>query len=127
MIGEDDFESFYDPDEFGGVVTVHEVGKEPRDVAGIFGAPAARGGVYRAGIDPGAAQVRATPDQVQFQMANGSVPRPFLSVRVMVKGKAYVIADVEPIGRFRSLVTMTPDGSRAGADSGELGKWAVLN
>ncbi|RXU06995.1 MULTISPECIES: hypothetical protein [Pseudomonas syringae group] len=127
MIGDDDFESFYDPDEFGGVVTVHEQGKAPRDVPGIFGKPVARGGVFRAGIDPGAAQVRAAPDQLQFQMANSSVPKPFLSVKVVANGKAYLIADVEPLGRFRSLVTMTPDGGRAGSDSGELGKWAVLS
>ena len=127
MIGDDDFASFYDPDEFGDVVTIQESGKAPRTVAGIFGAPKARGGVYRAGIDPGAAQVRAAPDQVQFQMANPDVPRPYQGVEVTVKGRTYIIADVEPLGRARSLVTMTPAGTRVGAPSEGLGKWAVLS
>lgn len=125
MIGADDFASFYDPDEFGGVVTIQEPGKPDRDVAGIFGAPQARGGVFRGGIDPGTAQVRVRPEQVQFQMSNADLPQPYHGVPVSVSGEAYVIAEVSPIGRFRSLVTMTPAGVRESKPAGELGKWAV--
>ncbi|MCF4980747.1 hypothetical protein GIW56_22910 [Pseudomonas gessardii] len=126
MIGADDLADFFDADEFGTVIVVTEQDKPPRDVPGIIGTPLARGSIFRAGIDPGAAQVRVLPDQVQVQVANKDVPRPHQGVKVLVSGRHYVIAETAPIGRLRTLLTMTPDGQRTPPTS-ELGKWAVSN
>lgn len=126
MIGADDLADFFDPDEFGTVIVMTEPGQPPRDVAGIIGTPLARGSIFRAGIDPGAAQVRVLPDQVQVQVANKDVPRPYQGVKVEVSGRSYIIAETAPIGRLRTLLTMTPDGQRP-VPTSELGKWAVSN
>ena len=124
MIGADDFASFFDPDEFGCTAHIVEAGGVRRPVDGIVGAPAARGGVYRAGIDPGAAQVRAAPNQVQLQIPASETPRPWMGVKVIIDQVTYSIADVSPLGRLRSLLTLTPDGKSAGSAQ-EQSKWRL--
>ncbi|MHC8341748.1 head-tail joining protein [Pseudomonas sp. RT6P73] len=124
MIGDDDFATFFDPDEFGCTVQLIEPDRPPRDVDGMFGKPETSGGIYRAGTDPGAAQIRATPNQRHLQLPRGEVPEAWRATKVVTDGVTYSIADVAPLGRLRSLLTLTPFGDRAAAP-GERGKWQV--
>lgn len=124
MIGADDFASFFDPDEFGCAAYIVEAGGARRPVDGIVGAPAVRGGLYRSGIDPGSAQVRVAPNQVQLQIPASETPRPWSGVKVIIDEVTYSIADVSPLGRLRSLLTLTPDGKGTGSAQGQ-GKWRL--
>ena len=124
MIGDDDFATFFDPDEFGCTVQMIEPGRPPRDVDGMFGKPETSGGVYRAGVDPSASQVRAAPKQRHLQLPRREVPEAWKTTKVVAEGLEYSIVDVEPLGRVRSLLTLTPFGDRAAAP-GERGKWQV--
>jgi hypothetical protein len=124
VIGDDDFATFFDPSEFGCTVQLIEPGRAPRDVDGMFGKPETSGGVYRAGVDPSAAMVRGTPKQRHLQLPRGEVPEAWKATKVVADGATYSIADVEPLGRLRSLLTLTPYGDRAAAP-GERGKWQV--
>lgn len=124
MIGDDDFATFFDPDEFGCTVQLIEPGRPPRDVDGMFGKPETSGGVYRAGVDPNASTVRAAPKQRHLQLPRGEVPADWHATKVVADGATYSIADVAPLGRLRSLLTLTPFGDRTAAP-GERGKWQV--
>ena len=124
MIGADDFATFFDPDEFGCTVRLIEPGRPPRDVDGMFGKPETSGGIYRAGVDPNASTVRAAPKQRHLQLPRSEVPADWQSTKVVADDVTYSIADVAPLGRLRSLLTLTPFGDRTAAP-GERGKWQV--
>ena len=122
MIGDDDFASFFDPDEFGCTVQLIEPGREPRKVDGMYGKPGATGALYRAGIDPGAAQVKVKPLKEHLQLGNRDVPINWKITKVVADGVEYSITDVEPVGRVRSVLTLIPFGDRE-AQPVERGKW----
>lgn len=122
MIGDDDFESFFDPDEFGCTVQLIEPGKAPRDVDGMFGKPGASGALYRTGIDPGAAQMKVKPLKEHLQLPTREVPVNWKTARVVSDGVSYSITDVEPLGRVRSVLTLIPFGDRD-AQPVERNKW----
>lgn len=121
MIGADDLDALYDPDEFGCTVQVIEPGREARTVNGMRGAPARSGRQYRSGVDPNAANLRVKPDQVLLQMATAAVPQD-RTAKIVVDGVEYSVGSVEPLGRLRSLLTLVPYGNRA-APAGERGRW----
>lgn len=122
MIGDDDFDSFYDPDEFGCRVQLIEPGREPRSVDGMYGKPGTTGSLYRAGIDPGAAQVKVKPLKTHLQLSNREVPVNWKTTKVVADGVEYSITDVEPFGRVRSVLTLIPFGDRD-AQPAERGTW----
>ena len=124
MIGDGDFASFFDPGEFGCTVQLIEPGRPPRAVGGMFGKPETSGGVYRAGVDPNASTVRATPKQRHLQLPRGEVPGNWQATKVVADDVTYSIVDVAPLGRLRSLLTLTPFGDRSAAP-GERGKWQI--
>jgi len=126
MIGDDDFATFFDPEEFGELAQFIDPGVEPRDVAGIRGAPSKSGGIYRGGIDPGAANVRAVPLQEHFQISNRELPPKWKETKVIFRGAQWSIVNVEPLGRVRTLLTLVPFGDRA-APPGERGTWRASN
>lgn len=121
MIGADDLDALYDPDEFGCTVQVIEPGREARPVNGMLGAPTRSGRQYRSGVDPNAANLRVRPDQVLLQMATAAVPQD-RTAKIVVDGVEYSVGNVEPLGRLRSLLTLVPYGNRA-APAGERGRW----
>jgi len=121
VIGADDLDALYDPDEFGCTVQVIEPGREARQVNGMLGAPARSGRQYRSGMDPNAANLRVRPDQVLLQMATSAVPQD-RTAKIVVDGVEYSVGSVEPLGRLRSLLTLVPYGNRA-APAGERGRW----
>lgn len=122
MIGDDDFGTFFDPDDFGCRVRLIEPGREPRSVAGMYGKPGATGALYRAGIDPGAAQSRVKPLKEHLQLPTREVPVDWKTTKVVADGVEYSITDVEPAGRVRSVLTLIPFGDRD-AQPAERGKW----
>lgn len=126
MIGDDDFGTFFDPDEFGCTVRLIEPGRDARDVDGMFGKPDVSGGIYRSGIDPSAAQSRATPKQRHLQLPRGEAPEQWRATKVIADGLEYSIGDVEPLGRLRVVLTLVPYGDRA-APSGERSQWRASN
>lgn len=122
MIGGDDFSTFFDPEDFGAVVVLVEPGQQPRDLAGMFGKPATESGIYRGGIDPGAANVRGRPAQDHFHIANSQLPATWRTAKVLVEGAEFSIANAQPFGRLRTVLTLVPYGDQA-APAGERGKW----
>lgn len=122
MIGDDDFATFFDPDDFGCRVQLIEPGREPRSVAGMYGKPGATGALYRAGIDPGAAQAKVKPLKQHLQLSNREVPVNWKATKVVADGAEYSITDVEPVGRVRSVLTLIPFGDRD-AQPAERGTW----
>jgi hypothetical protein len=126
VIGDDDFATFFDPDEFGCTVRLIEPGRDARDVDGMFGKPDGSGGIYRSGIDPSAAQSRGTPNQRHLQLPRGEVPQNWQATKVIADGLEYSIGNVEPLGRLRSVLTLMPYGDRA-APRGDQTKWRASN
>ena len=122
MIGEDDLASFYDSDEFGCVAQLLEPGREPRKVDGMIGAPPASGPMYRTGIDPGAANVRAKPRQMLLQIPSRELPEDWPATKVELDGRSYSITEAEPLGRLRTVLTLIPWGDRS-APAGAQGRW----
>lgn len=126
MIGADDLADFFDPDEFGCTAQLIEPGKAPVAVVGMFGKPEKSGGLYRGGIDPGAAQIRGKGIQEHLQLATSQVPAAWKTAKVVSGGIEYSITAVEPLGRVRSVLTLIPYGDRAVAPA-ERGKWQASN
>ncbi|HUH05952.1 MAG TPA: hypothetical protein VML75_28375 [Kofleriaceae bacterium] len=122
MIGDDDFDSFFDPEEFGCTVQLIEPGREARAVNGMWGEPVKSGRLYRSGVDPNAATVRVKPNQASLQLPRDEVPLNWKTTKVVTDDAEYSIAVAEPLGRLRTLLTLVPYGNRA-APAGERGKW----
>ncbi|OEC32872.1 hypothetical protein SAMN05216600_12822 [Pseudomonas cuatrocienegasensis] len=122
MIGDDDFDSFFDPEEFGCTVQLIEPGREARAVNGMWGEPQKSGRLYRSGVDPNAANVRVKPNQASLQLPRDEVPLNWKATKVVTDDAEYSIAAAEPLGRLRTLLTLVPYGNRA-APAGERGKW----
>lgn len=125
MIGDDDLEAMFDPDEFGLRLVLIEAGKPAREVLGMQNPRDRSGPLYRSGIDPNAANLRVRPDQVKVQVATRDVPELYRAQRLEIDGVAWSIANVEPLGRIRSLMTLVPYGARESKP--ERGKWQVTN
>lgn len=125
MIGEDDLEAFFDPDEFGLRLVLIVDGLPGREILGMQNPRDRSGPLYRSGIDPNAANLRVRPDQVKVQIATRDVPELYRAQRIELDGVAWSIANVEPLGRIRSLMTLVPYGARESKP--ERGKWQATN
>lgn len=125
MIGEDDLEAMFDPDEFGLRLVLVVDGQAPREILGMQNPRDRSGPLYRSGIDPNAANLRVRPDQVKVQVATRDVPELYRAQRLEIDGVAWSIANVEPLGRIRSLMTLVPYGARESKP--ERGKWQATN
>lgn len=125
MIGEDDLAAFFDPDEFGLRLVLIEGGKPAREVLGMKNPRDRSGPLYRSGIDPNAANLRVRPDQVKVQVATSDVPALYRAQRIELEGATWSIANVEPLGRIRSLMTLVPHGARESKP--ERGTWQATN
>ncbi|MOA32389.1 hypothetical protein D3C78_1536040 [compost metagenome] len=82
--------------------------------------------MYRSGVDPNASNLRARPVQEKLQLARADVPVDWKLAKVVIAGAEYSIANVEPLGRIRSLLILVPFGDRS-APAGERGKWQASN
>ena len=125
MIGEDDLEAFFDPDEFGLRLVLIEDGKPAREVLGMQNPRDRSGPLYRSGIDPNAANLRVRPDQVKVQVATRDVPELYRAQRIELDGAAWSIANVEPLGRIRPQMTLVPYGARQSKP--ERGTWQATS
>ena len=125
MIGEDDLEAFFDPDEFGLRLVLIVDGQAPREILGMQNPRDRSGPLYRSGIDPNAANLRVRPDQVKVQVATRDVPELYRAQRIELDGAAWSIANVEPLGRIRSLMTLVPYGARQSKP--ERGTWQATS
>ena len=113
MIGDDDQDGFFDPEEFGCTVTLIEPGRDGRPVNGMWGVPLGFGRMQRANGVRAAAQVRATPDSRVLQLPNAEAPVHFKLAKVVdEEGVAYSITEIAPHGRLRKLLTLVPYGDR---------------
>lgn len=126
MIGDDDFASFFDPDEFGVRVRVIEPGRDPRDVDGMLGKPEVSGRIYRAGVDPGAAKTSAKLSRKYLQLPRAETPAGPVGTKVVIDRVEYAVTDIEPLGRVRSLLTLIPWAERENQPA-ERGKWRASN
>lgn len=115
MIGADDIDAFFDPDEFGCTAQLIEPGREPRSVDGMIGAPQKSQPLYRSGRDFNAANIKGKPRQMILQIPTRDLPENWSKTLVVLDGISYSIAEAEPIGRLRTALTLTPPVDRASA------------
>lgn len=80
------------------------------------------GKVYRSGSDPGAANLRVRPNQIKFQVALCDLPDEWQRTKVLLRRREYSIANTEPLGRLRMLLTLVPFGTQDDQPE-ERGKW----
>lgn len=122
MIGADDIDAFFDPDEFGCTAQFIEPGRGPRSVDGMIGAPQKSNPLYRAGRDFNAANVRGRPRQMFLQIPTRELPENWSKTTVVLDGVSYSIAEAEPIDRLRTALTLTPPVDRA-SSAGAQDSW----
>jgi hypothetical protein len=122
MIGADDLDSFFDPEEFGCEVLI--VGADGSvKVNGMWGDPAAFGRLQRPGVAKNAAQTEVRFDEKVLQLPNEDVPQAWQQCRVVDGGVEFSITRVAPHGRLRSLLTLVPYGDRKARAEEVNGGW----
>jgi hypothetical protein len=119
MIGADDLQDFYDPEEFGCTVQLIEVGQKPRSVNGMWGAPVAFGRMQRSGSPSTGATLRVKPGIDYVQLPNDELPADHTTTKVVADDAEYSITEIAPLGRLRSLLTLVPYGDRAARQGDE--------
>jgi len=121
VIGDLDAAALFDPDEFGVLVSITEPGFEARDdVPGMLGEPQGHDNVRRARTD--AQGARGRPAQTFLQLFNQDVPAQRGTI-IRIDGERYVIANIEPLGRLRSLLTLTPAAAAGKQQERPNGSW----
>lgn len=113
MIGADDLQDFFDPEEFGCAVQLIERGQLPRSVNGMWGIPVAIGRMQRSGSPSTGSTMRVKPGMDYLQLPNDEVPADYTTTKVVADDAEYSITEVAPLGRLRSLLTLVPYGDRA--------------
>jgi hypothetical protein len=107
MIGDDDWDSFFDPDEMGVLVELHVPGEpKPRETGGMWSQPAGRETLRRAYTN--GAGLRIAPDEKPLQIALRDLPNAWRETRVVVDGVEYAIGDLVSLGRLRIELILTP-------------------
>ncbi|MBF7051756.1 MAG: hypothetical protein ABGX76_04370 [Cobetia sp.] len=106
MIGDDDWDSFFDPDELGVLVELHVPDQRPVTVGGMWSKPHGRETLRRAYTN--GAGLRGEPDEKPLQIATRDLPDAWRETRVVVEGVAYAIGDVISLGRLRTDLLLTP-------------------
>lgn len=111
MIGADDLDDLYDPDEFGCELRLVEQGQQARPCRGMWSQPVKSGRLTRTGVDPNGATLRTRPDQRHLQIANANLPANWKTTKVQAGGAEWAITAAEPLGRLRTLLTLVPWGN----------------
>tara|TARA_R110000772_G_scaffold62506_4_gene140470 strand:- start:562 stop:924 length:363 start_codon:yes stop_codon:yes gene_type:complete len=105
MIGDDDWGSFFDPDEMGVLVELHVPDQAPVNVGGMWSPPAGRETLRRAYTN--GAGLRIAPDEKPLQIALRDLPNAWRETRVVVDGVEYAIGDLVSLGRLRVELILT--------------------
>ena len=107
MIGDDDWDTFFDPDELGVLVELHVPNEPtPREIGGMWSKPAGRETVRRAYTS--GAGLRVAPDEKPLQIAERDLPADWRETRGGVDGIEYAIGDLVSLGRLRVELILTP-------------------
>lgn len=107
MIGDDDWATFFDPDEFGVEVVLHAPGVPPSPpFGGMWSRPPGRETVRRPG--PKGTGLRVAPDERRLQIPSRDLPDDWRETRVEVDGVSYAIGDLADLGRLRVELILTP-------------------
>lgn len=118
MIGDDDWDVFFDPDELGVLVRFHVPGEVvPRETGGMWGEP--RGDVKLRRGGSGGTGLSVKPGERPLQIAARELPDDWRETRVVVAGVDYAISSADALGRLRVLLTLTPWKERVTGH----GKW----
>ena len=116
MIGDDDFDTFYDPDDFG--TEARLIGDDERTVCGLL----LKGGKFnKLWRDPGGkGGIKAQQTSLRFQLPSMQVPVDYQDYVLRVEGADYSITDVEPAGTGRSELVLVPFKARSSGSSNWL-------
>lgn len=117
MIGDDDWESFFDPDEFGCELRL-VLGGDVREVPGMLGAPREPDYLRRSNKAKGG--VRAKPGEIIVQVPVSELPADWPERQVHLDGKVYTAVESLPIGRIRVGLVLVPYSEREKAHGGWL-------
>lgn len=109
MIGDDDWASFYDPDEFGCELQL-VLGGDVREVPGMLGAPREPDQLRTGNRNQGG--VRAKPGEIIAQVPRSELPSDWAKRQVFLDGKIYTAVEAIPIGRIRVGLVLIPYSER---------------
>lgn len=116
MIGDDDWQSFFDPDEFGCELRL-VLGGDVRDVPGMLGAPREPDQLRTGNRNQGG--VRAKPGEIICQVPRSELPADWAKRQVFLDGNVYTAIEAIPIGRIRIGLVLIPYSER----SEQHGEW----
>lgn len=113
MIGDDDFDTFYDPDEFG--TEARLIGDDERPVCGLL---LEHGHFNKLWRDPGGkGGIKAQPNAMRFQLPASDVPADPENYVLRLAGADYSIVGAEPAGHGRAELVLVPYKARPSAPS----------
>lgn len=109
MIGDDDWRSFFDPEEFGCELQM-VLGGDVREVPGMLGAPRSPDQLRTGNRNQGG--VRAKPGETICQVPRSELPEDWPQRQVHLDGKIYTAVEVIPVGRIRVALVLVPYSER---------------
>lgn len=110
MIGDDDWQSFFDPEEFGCELQM-VLGADVRDVPGMLGAPREPDQLRTGNRNQGG--VRAKPGEIICQVPRSDLPSDWAKRQVFLDGEIYTAIEALPIGRLRVGLVLIPYSERS--------------
>lgn len=110
MIGDDDWESFFDPDEFGCELRLVRDG-DVIELLGMLGAPSEPDRLRIGNKAQGG--VRAKPGEIICQVPRSDLPSDWPKRQVFLDGKTYTAVEAIPIGRMRTGLVLVPYSERS--------------
>lgn len=117
MIGDDDWGSFFDPDEFGCEVRL-VVGTDVIEIQGMLAAPPEPSHLRQGTRTQGG--VRAKPLERVLQIANRDLPADWPDRRVELDIGHFTATEAIPIGRLRTGLVLVPYSQRTESHAGWL-------
>lgn len=109
MIGDDDWASFFDPDEFGCELRM-VLGGDVLEVPAMLGAPPELDRMRTGNKVQGG--VRAKPGELIAQVPRSELPADWPDRQVHLDGKSYTAVEALPIGRIRVGLVLVPYSER---------------
>lgn len=127
MISAEDRAALHDPDEFGVEAVLHEPGRAPAHISGMWGRPLGANEIRRSQTSTSASSTRVAAGASVLQLFNEDMPLDWRNTRVVVDEREYSIAQYDPIDRLRTACVLIAWGDRearqVGSEASGRGQW----